>query len=297
MEPLITCEDKGVGNFLTEELSQLYGGPLAFPKPPSDRPYTIVNFVTTLEGLTSFDIPGHAGGGDISAFNKQDTFIMGLLRALVDAVAVGAQTLRTEPNHLWIPSYISPEHAGMYSEVRQKLGKTRPNPINMFVTGSGKILPENSNSWPAVFSASDVESLIITTEHGMQVADEQFRDSQLAKRKMTGAYIVSGNHRKVDLPVAMSHLRKLGIEYLLVEGGASFNGSIIDQELYDEIFITVAPQIIGTFKETPRPLFVEGFSRAPELALWHNLVSLKIYGDYIYKRYSRQNRKPSSPTP
>ncbi len=287
MKPLITCEDKGRGNVLTDELARLYGGPLAFPEPPEDRPYTIVNFVTTMEGITSFAIPGHSGGGDISAFNPQDTFIMGLLRSMVDAVVVGANTLRTEPKHLWIPSYISPEHIELYSALRAKLQKSRVNPVNLFVTASGRVLPEDG-PLPEVFVHPEVEWLIVTTKLGEEVASGQFRKMKRPKGLgLDACCITHGAASEVDLPAAMKHLRQLGIRYLLVEGGAGLNGSIIDQKLYDEVFITVAPQIIGTMKESPRPLFVEGFSRAPELALWHELVSLKIFGNYIYKRYSR----------
>jgi hypothetical protein len=66
------------------------------------RPYVIGNFVSTIDGVVSFEIPGESGCGDISGFNEADRFIMGLLRASVDAVIVGAGTLReVAPGHLW----------------------------------------------------------------------------------------------------------------------------------------------------------------------------------------------------
>jgi len=134
MKPIKTLEDRSKGKgILTPTLQRLYGGPLSFPNAPTDRPWTVVNFVTTMEGHTSFNIPGQEGGGEISGFNEQDTFIMGLLRATADAVMVGANTLRLEPNHLWTPSFISKEHATLFEALRKKLGKKSPNPRNMFV--------------------------------------------------------------------------------------------------------------------------------------------------------------------
>ena len=66
----------------------LYGR-LQFPPHPH-RPYIIGNFVTTLDGVVSLSIPGHEGGGDISGFNQHDHLVMGLLRAIADAVIEGS---------------------------------------------------------------------------------------------------------------------------------------------------------------------------------------------------------------
>ena len=68
-------------------------GDLRFPA-HHDQPYVVGNFVSTLDGVVSFEIPGKSGGGEISGFNEADRFIMGLLRASADAVIVGAGTLR-----------------------------------------------------------------------------------------------------------------------------------------------------------------------------------------------------------
>jgi hypothetical protein len=46
-------------------LRLLYGGDLAFPRPP-DRPYVVANFVQTLDGVVSYAIRGRSGGGEIS---------------------------------------------------------------------------------------------------------------------------------------------------------------------------------------------------------------------------------------
>ena len=93
---------------LPPDLLTLYGR-LQFPPHPH-QPYIIGNFVTTLDGVVSLSIPGHAGGGDISGFNQHDHLVMGLLRALADAVIVGAGTLRAvSPHHRWTAEYIYPE--------------------------------------------------------------------------------------------------------------------------------------------------------------------------------------------
>ena len=70
---------------LSEELRILYGGDLRFPA-HRDRPYVIGNFVSTLDGVVTFEVRGKSGGGDISGFCGADRFLMGLLRASAEAV-------------------------------------------------------------------------------------------------------------------------------------------------------------------------------------------------------------------
>src|ERR1700746_2316770 len=90
--------------FLTPALREMYDGDLQFPAPPGERPYVIANFVSTLDGAASFKLPGASSGSSISASNAGDRFIMGLLRASVDAIMVGAHTIHdTGPAGLWIP--------------------------------------------------------------------------------------------------------------------------------------------------------------------------------------------------
>src|ERR1051326_8012518 len=103
LEPIRTLFDRTTGAArLPEDLKRLYGGDLQFPPAFKDRPYVIGNFVSTLDGIVSFRIPGKSGGGEISGHNEQDRFIMGLLRASADAVMIGSGTLHaTAPGHLW----------------------------------------------------------------------------------------------------------------------------------------------------------------------------------------------------
>src|SRR5690348_3054731 len=99
MRPITTLLDKEKTHdraVLPEDLAILYGGDLRFPE-HGDRPYVIGNFVSTLDGVVSFEVPGKSGGGEISGFNQADRFIMGLLRASADAVIVGSGTLRDVP--------------------------------------------------------------------------------------------------------------------------------------------------------------------------------------------------------
>ena len=97
--PLETLYDaaEGCPLPLPPELATLYGR-LTFPL-IQGRPYVIANFVTTLDGIVSLGVPGQEGGAEISGFNQHDRMVMGLLRAVADAVVVGAGTPRASPRH------------------------------------------------------------------------------------------------------------------------------------------------------------------------------------------------------
>ena len=90
---------------LPDALAALYGQ-LRLPA-PAGRPHVLGNFVTTLDGVVALDDPA-TGGGAISGYNRNDRALMGLLRAVADAVVVAAGTLRADARHLWTPAGISP---------------------------------------------------------------------------------------------------------------------------------------------------------------------------------------------
>src|SRR5260221_1345415 len=136
-------------------------GRLQFPL-QSGPPYIIGNFVTTLDGVVALNEPGHAGGGDISGFNQHDQMVMGLLRAIADAVIVGAGTLRSVPQHRWTAQYIYPPLADAYQQLRTSLAKPAP-PLNCIVTARGEVeinLP--------MFQSGEVPVLLVTTAQGAE---------------------------------------------------------------------------------------------------------------------------------
>src|SRR3989442_5982282 len=152
---------------LPSDLATLYGR-LQLPLHPG-QPYVVGNFVTTLDGVVTLNEPGHASGGDISGFNQHDRLVMGLLRAIADAVIVGAGTLRSVPQHRWTAQYIYPPQALVYQQLRTNLGKPAP-PLNVIVTAHGEVdldLP--------VFQSGEVPVLLVTTAHG----EERIRAQRL----------------------------------------------------------------------------------------------------------------------
>ena len=262
---------------LPDELRILYGGDLRFPA-HDDRSYVIGNFVSTLDGVVSFEIPGKSGGGDISGFNEADRFIMGLLRASADAVMVGARTLReVAPGHLWLSEHVYPEAREHYARFRQGvLNKPEP-PLNVIVSGSGTLDLQR-----AVFRTLGVKTLIVTSPNGREL---------LGRNGVTA--LASTEVRAIEAPggkIAPASILKLlrdefSVRLLLHEGGPALFGDFVAHGCLDELFLTVAPQFAGRNVNQHRPGVISGVAFLPETAPWLTIVSVKQSADHIYLRY------------
>ena len=247
------------------------------------EPYVIGNFVSTIDGVVSFEIPGESGGGDISGFNEADRFIMGLLRASVDAVIVGAGTLReVAPGHLWLAEHVYPEASERYARYRQgALNKLVP-PLNVIVSGSGAVDLQR-----AVFHTDAVKTLIVTSPKGAEL---------LAKNgvALTSAEVraIEGEEGKIAPASILKLLRdEFGVKILLHEGGPALFGDFLAHGCVDELFLTVAPQFAGRDAKRQRPGIVAGAEFLPQTAPWLKLLSVKQSASHLYLRYDNsQNR-------
>jgi len=281
MEPIRTLlESKTVGAspVLSPELHRLYGGDLHFPEASENRPYVIGNFVATLDGVVSYQIPGKSGGGDISGHDDGDRFVMGLLRASADAVMIASGTLQaTAPEHLWIPDSVSPIGTESYASYRRRdLGKSAM-PLTVIVTASGAVDLDR-----AVFRTPGVRALIITTERGR----ERLERSGVDRLDTTEVNAMAAPCNRIEpLSILRSLRAKYGVHLLLHEGGPTLFGQFVAHGLVDEFFLTVAPQIAGRTAERPRPGLIQGIDFLPETAPWLRIVSVKQRDDHLYLRY------------
>jgi riboflavin biosynthesis pyrimidine reductase len=211
---------------LPSALGELYGR-LRFPA-PTDRPYVVSNFVTTLDGVVALNAPGLGGGGAISGFDAHDHVVMGLLRAVADAVVVGAGTLRGSPEHLWTADYIYPPLASAYDELRASLHKPSP-PLNVVVTATGELdlgLP--------VFQSGRVPVMLVTSEAGARHLRRQRLPDWAHVAVAEGASPFESHQI----------LAALGLQpdaRVLVEGGPHLLGNFLNDGCLDEQFLTVAP--------------------------------------------------------
>jgi riboflavin biosynthesis pyrimidine reductase len=75
-----------------------------------------------------------------------------------------------------------------------------------------------------------------------------------------------------------------GARLILTEGGPHVLGDFVRGGLLDELFLTLAPQVVGR-DAAGRLGLVEGLALPPADARWHELVSLRRSADHLFLRY------------
>jgi riboflavin biosynthesis pyrimidine reductase len=242
---------------LPARLAELYDGDLELP---SELLYA--NFVSSLDGVTAFPGPV-ASGSLLSGRNPGDRFLMGLLRAMADAVVVGAGTLRAEPEHLWTPTYINRQLASVFAE----LG--RPDPRTVVVSASGQVDP--------AARALQRGALVLTTDSGAA----HLRDNLPA-----AATVRSLGPEAPRGETILAAVRAEGHRRILTEGGPTLMAAFLEDRLLDQLFLTLSPLLAGRRSGDGRLGLVEGFELLPERSLWGRLLSVRAQGSHLFLRYA-----------
>lgn len=261
---------------LPPALAAAYDGGLVLPeRAPGSRPYVLANFVETLDGVVSYAMPGHSGGGPISGESEPDHLVMGLLRAVAGAVIFGTGSLHEDSGHVRTPAFIYPPMSGAYAELRWRLG-LGPEPLSVVVSGSGRV----DLSEPT-FSQPGLHALIATTAGGAK----RLADATLPERTTVRA-LPATSSGAVDLAALLALLGEdYGVRVALTEGGPRLFASFLAAGLVDELFLTLAPQVAGRAGDVARLALVEGLAHTPETAPWAELLSVKRAASHLLLRY------------
>jgi riboflavin-specific deaminase-like protein len=182
--------------------------------PPADRPCVITNFAVTVDGRATL----HGRSGAIGS--DTDTEMLVCLRTRVDAVMIGAGTMRAE-------RYGRPVADPGKRGRRERRGLSQ-DPLLVIVSGRLDL------PWDApVFDDRGARVLIFTTSD--------------AEPPETVAEVRVVRHEgRVDLAAALGYLRReRGVRALLCEGGPRLHAQLIDAGLVDELFVTRAPKLAG----------------------------------------------------
>ncbi|MFN8484572.1 MAG: dihydrofolate reductase family protein [Anaerolineae bacterium] len=256
---------------LPPPLAAIYGQ-LRLPQ-RQPLPVTIGNFVTTLDGVVAFNTPGKSGGAEISGANRHDRLLMGLLRAVADAVIVGAGTLRAIPRGLWTAESIYPAFAEEFLELRAGLGKAEP-PLTVVVTARGDV----DLSRP-VFRSGKAPVLIVTTPHGAGALPS----AELSEATQVAVVEAEGRLSARAILDSVGRVRPGAL--ILVEAGPRLMGDFLAARCLDELFLTLAPQVAGRDAANDRPGLVMGRLFAPNDPLWGTLLGVKRAESHLFLRY------------
>lgn len=273
LEPftLLFDDDARANTTLPEALHVLYSGDWRVPE-PGGRPYIYSNFAVSRDGRVSFNVPGHLGGGDVSGFNAHDRWLMALLRARADAVVVGDNTSRLEPEHLWTCEYIYPD-ARPFLEWRALEGRT-PSPLQVLLSLTGNVDPDAT-----VFRQPGLDVLIATTARGYAAAS--------APEYASNVNVLELGQDSVDLRRLCTILTTdFGVNTLLCEGGPRVYGGFVAAQLLDDEFLTLCPTVIGNpgleGDYRPRPGLIEGTAFSPDAPPKSVPTSLRRAGEHLF---------------
>jgi riboflavin-specific deaminase-like protein len=180
---------------------------------PEERPFVAVNMVATVDGRASVE------GRTAPISSVADRQVFHALRTRVDAVMVGAGTLRTE-------RYGRIVRDPQRREQRVAAGLAA-DPLAIVVSGRLDL------SCDLPLLASPESTVVIVT------ASEASIDGCAARIE----YLRSS---PVDFPASLATLREdHGVRSILCEGGPALNASLLADGLIDELFLTTVPKLAG----------------------------------------------------
>jgi riboflavin-specific deaminase-like protein len=195
---------------VAEQLATLDFKGMAHPQ----RPYVLMNFASTADGRATVD--GRSG----PIGTRTDMEMLQRLRTRVDAVMIGAGTMRVERYGRMVPD-------PALRAYRERTLLTH-DPLGVLVS-RGMDLP-----WDAGLFTDGGGRVVIFTETEEEPPE-------------TATPVTVVRHPGgVDLGEALAWLlRERGIKSVLCEGGPTIHGELQAKGLVDELFLTVAPKLAG----------------------------------------------------
>ena len=178
------------------------------------------NMITSLDGGATDDgkAGGLAGPGDRALFS--------LMRDAADVILVGAATVRIE-------NYSGAQLPVAARQARQRSGQAEVPPIAV-VTQSGVLDPN-----ALLFTRTEVPPLILTCKRSVE-------DTRSRLGAVGEVIDASGPlSDSVDGATVLKIFAERGLYRVLTEGGPLFLGSLIENDLLDELCLTVAPILVG----------------------------------------------------
>lgn len=222
-----------------------------YAHPDVGRPWVRTNFVSTVDGA-AYDQAGRSGslGGAI------DTTVFDLLRSLADVIVVGAGTARTEGYRPVRPDQVD-------AELRARLGLSPVPPIA--VVSRRLDIPDE------LIRAGQ---LVITTTDAPSVAMQTLRET---------VEVIALGEDVIDWHAVLAELSARGANRLLCEGGPSLHGALVEQDLIDDVCLTIAPVMAAG----PAPRIAHGLG-----AVGHpmTLAHAVAVDDVLLTRWVRERR-------
>lgn len=203
-------------------LEDTYSG-LVLPAPPAgaDRSTVAIGMVASVDGAVTVESTSSGLGGDA------DAHAFRRLRDACDAIVVGAGTARAE-------DYGPPRASAARAAARRAAGLAAAPQLIVVTNQVG--LEATSRLFTAERDPEVPVPLVVTS--GAAPADRVEALADVAE-------VVRLGTDEVDLGALLGWCLARGWSRVLCEGGPALNGSLLAAGLVDEVFLTLAPILVG----------------------------------------------------
>lgn len=191
--------------------------------------------------------------------NDEDVDRVDEVRAGVDAILVGANTIRRDNPRLLIRSVARQQE-------RMRRG-VAAHPLKVTLTSRGDL-----DVTAQFFSSGDCEKLVYSRDTAAAVLRNALGD----------AATVVGAGDPIDLGLVLDDLAERKVERLLVEGGGTVHTQFLSAGLVDEIHLVIAPFFVGDLG-TARFVNPDRFPQSPEHPM--TLTETRQLGNAVLLRY------------
>ncbi|AKB17434.1 MULTISPECIES: 2,5-diamino-6-(ribosylamino)-4(3H)-pyrimidinone 5'-phosphate reductase [unclassified Methanosarcina] len=226
-----------------------------------DRPFIFINSAMSADGKLSTK-----ERKQVKISGKLDFERVDELRAQVDAIMVGIGTVLADDPSLTVKS-------AERKAARKTAGKSE-SPIRIIVDSAAR---------------TPLDADIFKKGEGLRIiAVSNSAPAEKIKTLEEKALVIKTGDLKVDLLELAGTLKEMGINTLMVEGGATLNWGMLSAGLVDEIYTFVGNLIIGG-KTAPTFMDGEGFKETELYGL--ELVSAERIEDGILLKWKVKGKR------
>lgn len=221
------------------------------------RPYVLLSAAVSIDG----HLDTRPGENRLLLSNKEDFERVDSVRASVDAILVGAGTLRADNPRLLVNS----------AERRaSRVAAGEPEyPLKVTITGTGNLDP----GWKFWHHGGD--KLVLAVGH---------EATAKARANLGDLATVQSVPAEAVWPAALDILGDAyAVKRLMVEGGGTVHTQLLEAALADELQLVIAPLLVGQF-DAVRMLGPASYPGGPAARL--RLLEARQIGDVVLLRYA-----------
>jgi 5-amino-6-(5-phosphoribosylamino)uracil reductase len=220
-----------------------------------ERPFVYATFAMTADGkVTTKNL------GPVDFTSREDKLHLFRQRALADAVLIGHTSLERDNVRLGLPAELQ--------ELRIKRGQSRC-PLRVIISNKGRI-----DDRLKIFQ-SDVSRILIFSTKQMP------RKNQKALQAKATLHLSDAG--RVDLAAMLATLRnEYNVRTLACEGGPTLFRALLEEDLIDQLNLTIAPYMFGGAKAPT----LTGISTSflPD-SVHSSLIEMRTVGDECFLTY------------